>query len=94
MIPSIFRPSPAASPYWHANRGHWVPAHRRVKPPARWLRYPLATILVASGIWFAPPLWPADAGAVAEAEVVLGPCHARAGASGVALFAERDNSDD
>lgn len=92
MIPFNPRSPVTASPYWHANRGHWVPTHRRVPPPARWLRYPLATILLALGIWSAPPLWPA--GAVAEAKVVLGPCHARAGASGTALFAERDNSDD
>jgi len=94
MIPFSFRSPVSASPYWRADWGHWVPVHRRVPPPARWLRYPLGIILLASAIWFAEPLWQAEADPAAGVVAVVGPCHTRAGAAAMPLFAEREGHGD
>lgn len=78
MIP--LHPRPRTAGFWNPNSGHWMPTHRRVTPPRRWLRYPLAIILLASAICSARPLaW----GEATEPTTWHGPCHK--GASIVAL---------
>lgn len=79
------QPRPPAAGFWHPTRGAWMPTHRRVAPPKRWLRYPLATIFLASGIWFAGPLaWGEATPTIGQ----LGPCHVRATALAMPLFAD------
>lgn len=82
-------PRPAAASFWHPNRGAWIPTHRRVTPPRRWLRYPLATILLASGLWFADPFLPAWGEATAPIGW-HGPCHTTTRTLALPLFADAE----
>lgn len=89
MIP--FNPRPPCAAYWRSNTGHWMPTHRRVTAPRRWLRYPLATILLASALWFAGPLaW----GEATPAIGWLGPCHARDAMVALPVFAATEGERD
>lgn len=63
-----------ADSYWSPTTGAWVPVARRRHRPRRWLRYPLATAVLAAGIWFGAPL---VTGPDAETVRITSPCPTR-----------------
>jgi len=84
MIP--FNPRPPVTAYWNPTTGAWMPTHRRVAPPKRWLRIPLI-ILLASAICFGASHL-APWGEATAPIGWLGPCHVRAAVVAMPLFAD------
>ena len=86
------QPRPPAAGFWTPNSGAWMPRHRRVTAPKRWLRYPL-TILLASAIWFGGGSlipW----GEATAPITRLGPCHKAAALLALPLFAATEGERD
>lgn len=70
-----------APQYWRPDIGPWMPVHKRVAPPRRWLRYVALIIFLGSGTWSVAPhltAWGEATPVIAR----LGPHHSSADTRG------------